>query len=167
MAVISFALMPLIEYVRTHDWRETPATLEAFSWQDNGRGLARLFPAVNVRYRYVIDDTAYFGTRFGVHGGVERDRERVSQRYGSALKAGSVIQVWVDPGNPDRALMMRSLDWRLVALGFPALMACVLGALMIVLGMMSWTARSLFEELGPATVDDSGEGGTDDVPPTR
>lgn len=140
LCIVSFALVPVGEYAMARSWVQTEAKVERFEYQARGRGLSWLFPYVEMRYRYVLDDTEYVGQKLGFHGGVERDVKRIDE-LSAKLKPGETIPVWVDAKDPARSVASRELDWHLVALAIPGLAFCAVGVLLVVVGMISWTGK--------------------------
>lgn len=137
LSLVSFSLLPLYESVQTRAWHPVAARVEYFNVRAHGSGLSWPFPRVEVHYRYEYDGKSYVGTRVNVHRGVERNRDAVDT-LSKSLRAGDSITVWIDPRRPDRAIASRTVDWRLIALTLPALALCVVGALMVFFGMLSW-----------------------------
>lgn len=140
MCIVSFALMPVGEYTLARNWVQAQAKIERFEYRAHGRGLSWLFPHVEMRYRYELDNTEYVGGQLGFHGGVERDVSRIDE-LSAKLKPGETIPVWVDAANPGRSVASREIDWHLVALAIPGFALCAVGILLVVVGMISWTRK--------------------------
>lgn len=140
LCIVSFALVPMGDYALARGWVQAEARVEHFKHQARGRGLSWPFPHIDMRYRYVLDNTEYVGEKLGFHGGVERDEKRIDE-LSATLKPGRTIPVWVDPENPRRSVASRELDWHLVALAIPGLAFCAIGVLLVVVGMLSWTGK--------------------------
>lgn len=140
LCIVSYALLPVGEYTLARTWVQAPAKVERFEHRAHGRGLSWVFPQVEMRYRYVFDNTEYVGNKLGFHGGVERDVSRIEE-LAAKLKPGETIPVWVDAGNPRRSVASREIDWHLVALAIPGFALCAVGVLLVVVGMVSWTGK--------------------------
>lgn len=140
LCIVSFALVPVGEYTLARNWVEAQAKVERFEYQPRGKGLSWPFPHVEMRYRYVLDDTEYVGQQVGFHGGVERDATRIDA-LSAKLRPGETIPVWVDAADPRKSVASREIDWQLVALAIPGIAFCAIGVLLVVLGMMSWNGK--------------------------
>lgn len=134
LMVLIFALVPLVEHVRTQGWHGYPAVVERHAIEPHGSGLGRFFPAERIRYRYSVNGQEYVSQRGNLHQGVISGRSALRTRF----VPGQTIQVWVNPVRPAHAVVNRSLDWGLIAFAIPGLALTVVGALMVFFGMLSW-----------------------------
>jgi len=139
LCVTSFALMPLSELATTRQWTQVEARVEQIGLHPHGPGLSWPFPFLDVRYRYVVEGNDYVGDRFGFHGGIDSDAARLQQLM--SLDPGDRLTIWVDSADPRDALIDRTLNWALVAMSIPGLALCVVGVLMVIVGMLAWTER--------------------------
>jgi hypothetical protein len=74
---------------------------------------------VEVRYRYEVNGKVYWGQRASLHDGtdgVSMFQQQLGQRLESAQRAGTPVQVWVNPAQPAESVADRSLRADLLAL---------------------------------------------------
>lgn len=140
LGVTSFALMPIGEFAATRNWTQVDARVERVGLHPHGPGLSWLFPFLDLRYRYTVDGQDYIGDRFGYHGGIDSSAARL-QDHVNLIRADNSVTIWVDAANPTDALVDRTLNWALVAMSIPGLALCVVGILMVIVGMLAWTER--------------------------
>lgn len=139
LCVTSFALMPLGELVGTRQWNQVEARVEQVALHPHGPGLSWPFPFLEVRYRYVVEGNDYLGNRFGLHGGIDSDVDRLAPM--TSLAPGDRLPIWVDAADPQDALIDKSINLALVAMAIPGLALSVVGILMVIVGMLAWTSR--------------------------
>lgn len=138
LGVTSFALMPIGEFVGTRHWTPVEAHVERVELHPHGPGLSWLFPFLDLRYRYTVDGQDYIGDRFGFHGGIDSSAIRLQEQL-AAIRADNTVTIWVDVADPTDALVDHTLNWALVAMSIPGLALCVVGILMVIVGMLAWT----------------------------
>lgn len=139
LSVTSFALVPIGEFAGTRQWTQVEARVERIGLHEHGPGLSWPFPLLELRYRYVFDGNDYVGDRFGFHGGIDSDVAQLRPLL--SVRPGDNLTVWVDAADPRDALVDNSLNWALVAMSIPGLALCVVGVLMVIVGMLAWTER--------------------------
>lgn len=77
---------------------------------------------VTASYRYRFLEKAYEGTRVGLNQGSDNIGTWHRDMYENlieAKRAGRLIEVWVDPDNPEMSVVDRNIRWKLVAFSIP------------------------------------------------
>lgn len=142
----TFALLPLAEAFGSRHWLPVKASVQSVALAPPRLSIPVMVDVVSVRYEYEFQGRHYVATQFGPHGGLE-SRSR-SRQFAEQAAPGAPITVWVDSARPDRAMVHRDLNWRLVALSLPALLFIGVGVLLVLLGMLIWNdRRSLLRHL--------------------
>lgn len=139
VGVVNFAALPIVESVLSQSWQATEARVERLSVRPPAMPIPLPLDLIEVQYRYDFGSGSFVGRQFGPHGAVES--RRVSQAFVASVDADAVVTIWIDPDKPERAVVRRDLNWHVVALALPALMFCVFGGLMVMIGMMMWNDR--------------------------
>jgi hypothetical protein len=120
------AVIPTIEARR---WTAVPAVVDQWehrSQRTSGSKGTTTTWRVEARYRYPVGGREYTGTRVGFADGWDNFSDDYRNRAIDAIRnppSGQVV-AWVDPANPARAVLIRSLPWeqalfRAVFLLFP------------------------------------------------
>jgi hypothetical protein len=143
VGVLTFGVLPLFERAGAGDWQSVRATVTDHRAVAAARALPLPVDRLELRYRYVIDGQQFEGSNYGAHRGLEsRDR---SQAFIATVESQPQITVWVDPGDPRRALVRRDLNWRLFAYTIPAMAMVLVGAMLVLTSMLVWNdRRSMF-----------------------
>lgn len=100
----------VVDWARAQSWRATPAVVESAAsvWEPHpeGRGGYR----AQVLYRYEVGGTAYQGQRASFHSGPDQGfQKQLGDRLEGAQRAGTPVQVWVNPAQPAESVVDRSL----------------------------------------------------------
>jgi hypothetical protein len=139
---ISFGVQPLYEAMQTRQWRPVPATLELASIDPADFLRNRPLPALKVRYRYTVGTRSYVGSRYDLHRGV--GYQRALEAVLREVSVGQPVTAWVDPGDPGKVVLVRSLNWALLAIALPFLAVARLGGFLLRGGRDAWNlARPL------------------------
>lgn len=120
LSMLLFGVGPkMVDWVRAQSWQATPAVVEsAATIREPGHKGGTAY-GVEVRYRYEVDGTVYVGQRASLHDGtdgVSMFQQQLAQRLESAQRAGTPVQVWVNPAQPAESVADRSLRADLLAL---------------------------------------------------
>ena len=122
------------DYLDMRDWYAIPATLQRAGYETHRGDDSNTYEAY-AQYTYLFDGRQYSSTRVGLSGGADNigDYQRdTGNRLSSAMQRGESITVFVNPNNPQDAIIDRSLRWSLV--GFKSIFMLVFGG--VGLGMM-------------------------------
>ena len=141
LGVVSFAVLPATEALRSRDWRAVPAVVELAELRPP---LSRLHPPldkIEIRYRYVVAGVEYHEDGFDPHAGLYLPSASGAALAG--LRASPEILVWVNPGNPGEAMVRRNLRLPVLLFALPALAMAVAGGLMLFAGMLAWNTGAL------------------------
>lgn len=133
---ITFGVQPLYEAMQTRQWHPVPATLEMARIEPADILHNRPLPAVKVRFHYRVGERDYVGTRYDLHQGV--GFKRMVERMLAELGAGSAVTAWVNPNEVEQALMVRSLNWPVLAVALPFAGVALLGGILLLVGMVAW-----------------------------
>lgn len=136
LGLVSFALLPAVEALRSRDWRPVTAVLEAVAVQPPPSRLHPPLDALEVRYRYTIADVEYSDDCFDPHLGLYL--RSASPAVLAELRASPEIVVWVNPADPAEAMVRRNLRWQVLLFAVPALMMALTGGLLVFAGMLAW-----------------------------
>lgn len=143
---ITVGVQPLYEAMQTRQWRPVPATLEMARMEPADLLYNRPLPALKVRFRYQLDAQEYVGTRYDLHQGLAF--RRMVEGALKELSPGKAVTAWVSPQDPQQALLVRSLNWPMLAMALPFAAVAVLGGLLLLLGMVAWNHSRPFQRLG-------------------
>lgn len=122
------------------DWAAVDATVTNGGYETHTGDDSETYEAY-ADYRYSYDGRQYRGDRVGLASGgdnigsYQEDMGRWLQR---AQSTGSSITVYVDPENPDAAIIDRSIRWGLV--GFKSLFLVIFGGVGLGLLIAAWRA---------------------------
>lgn len=136
LGLVSFAVLPTFEALRSSDWRPVPAVLETAALRPPTSRLHPPLDTLEIRYRYTIGDIEYSDDCFDPHTGLYL--HSVSQAVLAELRASPEIVVWVNPANPAEAMVRRDLRWPVLLFAVPALAMALLGGLLVFTGMLAW-----------------------------
>jgi hypothetical protein len=141
LGVVSFAVLPAAEALRSRDWRTVPGVLELAQVSPP---LSRLHPPldkIEIRFRYTLAGVEYHSDRLDPHAGLYL--RSVSREVLEGLRASEELPVWVNPGNPADAMVRRDLRLPVLLFALPALAMAVAGGLMLFAGMLAWNTGAL------------------------
>ena len=116
---------PVRQYVESQNWRETPCTVE-FSRVGFQRGKKGDTHSVDILYSYSFEGAQYRSSRykfFEGSSGSYSDKQAVVERH----PAGATVSCYVDPGNPEEAVLDRGFP-KLLLLGLIPLAFALVGA---------------------------------------
>ncbi|CAI07692.1 hypothetical protein ebA2790 [Aromatoleum aromaticum EbN1] len=137
LGVVSYGVLPSVESLRSRSWQPVEASIESVSLQGPPSSLHPPLDSVQIRYRYRVGDVDHDGIRYDPHDGqYARDS---SQAIVAGLQASPRITVWVNPSDPDDAMVFRELRWGVFLFTFPALALALAGGLMLFAGMLAWS----------------------------
>ncbi|NMG75786.1 DUF3592 domain-containing protein [Aromatoleum diolicum] len=136
LGLVSFAVLPAFEALRSRDWQPVPAVLETVAVQPPPSRLHPPLDAVAVRYRYTIGGIDYAYDCFDPHAGLYL--HKASSEVLAELRASREIVVWVNPANPAEAMARRDLRWPVLLFSLPALLMSLIGGLLVFAGMLAW-----------------------------
>ncbi|MCK0510196.1 DUF3592 domain-containing protein [Aromatoleum buckelii] len=136
LGVVSYGVLPFMESLRSRHWQPVEAAIESVSLHAPPSSLHPPLDSVQIRYRYRVGDADHDGMRYDPHDGqYARDS---SQSIVAGLQASPRITVWVNPSDPDDAMVFRELRWAVFLFTFPALALALAGGLMLFAGMLAW-----------------------------
>ncbi len=139
---ISFGVQPLYEAMQTRQWTPVPATLELASIEPADLLRNRPLPSLKVRYRYTVDAEGFVGSRYDLHQGVGYHRTLAAVLR--EMDIGQSVTAWIDPADPGKVVLVRSLNWTLLAMALPFVAIALLGGFLLLGGMVAWNqARPL------------------------
>ncbi|KON81671.1 DUF3592 domain-containing protein [Azoarcus sp. PA01] len=137
LGVVSYGVLPSVESLRSRGWQPVEASIESVSLHGPPSNLHPPLDSVRIRYRYRFGDVDHDGVRYDPHDGqYARDS---SQAVIAGLQASPRITVWVNPSDPDDAMVFRELRWGVFLFTFPALALALAGGLMLFVGMLAWS----------------------------
>jgi hypothetical protein len=149
---ISFGVQPLYEAMQTRQWTPVPATLEVVSIEPADLLHNRPLPALKVRYRYMVDTEGFVGSRYDLHQGVGYHKTLVAVLRD--MDIGQSVTAWIDPADPRKVVLERSLNWTLLAMALPFVAIALLGGFLLLGGMVAWNqARPLRRPGGSSAPD--------------
>lgn len=126
-----------VNYITTIGWQQVPGTIVASEVEDAWDTTGERY-AGRVLYTYEVDGVTYEGTqldlRSSLYVGNREDAEELLIPY----PVGAAVMPYVDPANPTRAVLDRSLPnavWGFVGVG------AVLVVLSLGLGVRHFTSR--------------------------
>lgn len=114
---------PLTDVWRSRDWPQVPVRIEAVQLVAGVKGYQ-----LEVRYRYRFADRVYQSERYGLYHGYA-DPSTLEAVYAELLYTKRMF-AWVNPKNPEEALLNRDFSWPTVFLAIPACGMIFLGALL-------------------------------------
>ena len=136
------------DWWRMQSWTPTPATLTNAGYSSHSDDDSTTYEAY-ATYRYAVDGVSYTGTRVGIADGADSIGDYqidTGNRLSRAWQAGDTVTVFVNPDNPNEAIIDRGLRWGLV--GFKSIFLFAFGG--VGLGLMIFAVRSK----KPADADD-------------
>ena len=157
-------IQPVKDAWITRDWVATPAILDEVGLQaadgtlipvPGGPGVPAedrqaLLPTgivkLKVSYHYYVDDETYTAKRYGVHKGLD---DGDTQRYAAArMYRKQEVTAWVNPRNPNEAVLTRELHWGVMAIGIPSAAIAFVGLLILWYGAKTgWQLRQIAKRM--------------------
>lgn len=127
------------------DWQAVPIQVLDASLDTHTGKKGQLSHAVQARYRYEFQGRSYEASRVGLDEGGLHDsvgdwHQRWLQRLQAAREGGPALLAWVDPRQPQRALLDRQLRWPMLLLHLP--FALVFPAISLGAALVFWRALS-------------------------
>ena len=120
LSLLLFGVAPtLVDWARAQQWQATPAIVESTAtlWEPGQEGAAA--HGVEVRFRYTVQGQEYRGQRASLHTGNDNASlyyQQLGERLEAAQRAGTSVQIWVNPAQPTESMADRSLRLDLLAL---------------------------------------------------
>lgn len=148
LGVVSYGVLPVIDAARSRDWKPVEATVESVALSPPVSSLHPQLETVEIRYEYFIDGEVHAGSRYDPHGGQYAIPE--SSEVLASLKTSPRITVWVDPDDPQDAMVLRAVRLPVLLFAVPALGLALVGGVMLFVGMLSWNHNRLTWRAGGA-----------------
>jgi len=136
IGVVSYGVLPTIDAWSSRHWQPVEATIESVSLSPPPSRFHPRLETLDIRYEYTVDGTAHVGTRYDPHSGQYAHPQ--NSEILASLKTSPKITVWVDPENPEDAMVLRELRLPVLVFVVPALGLALAGGLMLFTGMLSW-----------------------------
>ena len=120
LSLLLFGVAPtLVDWARAKQWQATPAIVESAAtlWEPGELGAAAY--GVEVRFRYTAAGQEYRGQRASLHignGNASLYYQQLGERLEAAQRAGTSVQIWVNPAQPTESMADRSLRLDVLAL---------------------------------------------------
>ena len=120
LSLLLFGAGPtLVDWARSLQWQATPAMVESAAtlWEPGQEGAAA--HGVDVRFRYTVQGQEYRGQRASLHTGNDNASlyyQQLGERLEAAQRAGTPVQIWVNPAQPTESMADRSLRLDVLAL---------------------------------------------------
>lgn len=146
LGVVSYGVLPSVESLRSRGWQPVEASIESVSLHTAPSSLHPPLDSVRIRYRYRVGDVEHDGVRYDPHDGQYAPDS--SRAIIAGLQASPKITVWVNPSDPDDAMVFRELRWGVFLFTFPALALALAGGLMLFVGMLAWNQAKLVRRPG-------------------
>lgn len=138
---LAISIVPtLYDWHRMRAWQAVEAELLAADLVVHDGSDSTTYEAT-ATYRYRFDGRDYTGTRVAINRGSDNIGDfqpALGRRLEDALQQRRGISIWVDPGDPSRAVINRDLRWGL--LGFKLIFVLLFGGAGI--GVLFWSGRA-------------------------
>lgn len=141
LGVVSYGVLPVIDAARSRDWKPVEAMVESVALSPAVPGFRPQLETLEIRYGYIVDGEVHAGTRYDPHAGQYPIPE--SSEVLASLKTSPRITVWVDPDEPQDAMVLRAVRLPVMLFAVPALGLALVGGLMLFVGMLSWNHNRL------------------------
>ncbi|WP_332672120.1 DUF3592 domain-containing protein [Aromatoleum sp.] len=141
LGVVSYGVLPVIDAARSRDWQPVEASVESVALSPPVSGFHPQLETVEIRYGYTVNGEVHAGTRYDPHSGQYAHPE--SGEVLAGLKTSPKITVWVDPDNPQDAMILRAVRLPVLLYVVPALGLALAGGVMLFVGMLSWNHNRL------------------------
>lgn len=130
----------VVDWARMQGWQATPATLSAAELHTNRSSKSRSY-RVTATYHYRVDGRNFTGQRVTLSASADNVgdfQQRLGASLTQALQAGTPVTAWVNPSDPQEAVLDRSLRPGLVALKLLA--ALLFGGFGTIMAVAAWRA---------------------------
>lgn len=104
----SLILRPALDWTRSRDWEPTEAVMEK-AWVKITHRTRHSMHQVAVEFRYRYQGQSHLGTRHSFHSSAIGEGEDHAQQVVNSLPAGKTVTCWVNPDDPDEAVLDPSL----------------------------------------------------------
>lgn len=141
LGVVSYGVLPILDAARSNDWQPVEASIESVALSPAVPGFHPQLETVEIRYAYTVDGEVRAGTRYDPHGGQYAMPQGAEVL--ASLKTSPRITVWVDPEEPQDAMVLRGVRLPVLLFAVPALGLALAGGLMLFVGMLSWNHNRL------------------------
>jgi Protein of unknown function (DUF3592) len=128
-------------YVAARSWIATPCTVLESAVESQRGFRSGTVSRLSIRYAYEVAGRRFEGHRyeFGAEGFSGGD---AAQRIADSLPPGSATTCYVDPGDPERAVITRDFSQDLIAVGVPGLIFVGAGVGMLVANVRQARSRT-------------------------
>lgn len=152
-AVGYFLVLPDLQvWSAASEYQTVPAKLLSVDLERH-RGSKSTTYKVRARYRYEFAGREYTGTRVGISEGADNIGHYHQRTYSRLLGAkhnGTFVTAWVDPANPQHALLDREMRWGLFALkSILAGVFMLVGGGLAVFGLRAPAAAAAAQTIAP------------------
>ena len=130
-----FAIRPLWGVAAAGSWLETPCKIIS-SEVGKHRGDDGPTYSIDIKYRYVVDNQQYTADRYDFMSGFNSSGRTSKQKVVDQYPVGKTSVCFVDPNNPEAAVLNRSFTWSMLWGLFP------LPFLAVGIGGLIYTIRS-------------------------
>jgi uncharacterized protein DUF3592 len=137
LGIVSYGVLPSVDALRSRDWQPVEASIDYVGLRLPPSRLHPNLDAVEIRYRYFAAGAEHSGVRYDPHDG--QYSRPLSQEVFARLQSAGTIAVWVNPADPDDAMVSRELRWPVLFFTLPALALALAGGLMLFAGMLAWS----------------------------
>lgn len=166
LGVVSFAVVPTLDAMRSRQWTPVAATLDWARIEPATVARSRPLPALAVRYSYRYGGVDFVGRRNDLHFGL--DTPSAVQARLRQVEDGRALTAWVNPAAPEQAMLDRSLHWGVLLLTIPAALVALIGGLLVFGGMVAWNDwRPLWRRQPGAVVVPADSGDADEPDPLK
>lgn len=117
----------LIDASRMQSWQLVSAQLSSAGYRSRSGDNSDTYEAF-AHYTYSVGGQQYAGTRVGISGGADNIgdyHQKLGNRLSAAKNRGEQIQIYVNPDDPNEAIIDRTLRWGL--LGFKSIFLFLFG----------------------------------------
>ncbi|MDR2637635.1 MAG: DUF3592 domain-containing protein [Zoogloeaceae bacterium] len=128
-AAWQLAVAPLCDAWRSRNWPQVSAKIDTVHLVTGAQG-SRL----EVRYRYRVNGEVHRSERYGLYTWLTH-AESLRQAYAELLYA-KTARAWVNPSDPDEALLNRDIRWSIACMAIPAVFTALLGAALLWAAML-------------------------------
>lgn len=137
-AVLYFMILgPVRDFVSSGSWQETTCTVLSSKVGEHSDSDGSTY-SVDVVYTYSFGGRGYQADRFGFLKGSSSGYEGKAETV-ARYPVGARVPCWVNPSNPEKAVLSRSLSWEWLLALLPLTFIGVGG------GGLVWAVRSAFQ----------------------
>jgi hypothetical protein len=135
--VLSYVPAPLAGYFAARSWVATPCTILSNAVESSTNSRGRVFTRLALRYAYEVSGRRLEGTRYEFGTDLFSGGDKADE-IAASLPPGTQTTCYVDPRQPDRAVVRREFSTDLLSMGLPGLAFAGLGT-----GILLSTVRDL------------------------